>query len=261
MRIVHIDCDVSGSTSISHLVRSGHVLTYRCPTFKDAEGVLWGLVRGAIQGDMVILDTLTALAGVARQDIVLEPSMAKQTPIWDNRDKIKADRDTYYKTGDVVNRLLRPLRELTIPSIFVAHERSTRGMESRSDPLTGTDKIIPNLQREINDNVFSFADGIVRLFPSPTPFEWEGQHVAAGTRLLLLTATSDSTAGVRVPGDKPPAPPFMIVPEHDPYAFARFIHAIGDEIPHNLMIYGPPKIGKTTFLSGAVYLTPQGALA
>jgi hypothetical protein len=253
--ICHIDCDVSGSTSIAHLVRSGHVLTFRCPTFKDAEGVMWGLHRGAIKADLVVLDTLTALAGVARQDLVMEPSQTKQFPIWDNREKLVADRQHYYKTADVINRLLRPLRELPMPSVFIAHERSTRGMESRVDPLSGTDKFIPNLQREINDNIFSFADGIVRLFPSSTPFEWQGAHVPTGTRILLLSATSDSAAGVRVPADKPPAPPIMVVPENDPYSFVRFIEAVGGEIPHNLVVYGPPKIGKTTWVAGAAYLT------
>jgi hypothetical protein len=211
-------------------------------------------MRGTIKADMVVLDTLTANAGVARQDLVMEPKQTAMYPIWDNRDKLVADKQTYYKTADVVGRLTRPLRELKIPSVFIAHERSTRGMESRVDPLTGTDKFIPNLQREINSDLFSYADAIVRLFPSSVPFEWNGQHVPAGTRLLLLSPTSDSAAGVRVPGDKPPAPPIMVVPEHDPYSYARFIQAIGGEIPHNTVLYGPPKIGKTTFIAGAVYL-------
>jgi len=183
----------------------------------------------------------------------MEPSATKLHPIWDNREQLVAQKQHYYKTADVVNRLLRPLRELSIPSIFVAHERSTRGMESRNDPMSGIDKFVPNLQREINDNVFAFADGIVRLYPHMMPFDLNGVAYPSGTRVLLLSATSDSAAGVRVPGDLPPPPPLMVVHEADPYAFARFVQAVGG-LPHNLVIYGPPKIGKTTFLAGATLL-------
>jgi hypothetical protein len=254
MRICHIDADIRGSATISHLVRQGLVQTFPCPTFKDAEGVMWGLNRGQIKADMVVLDTLTALAGVARQDIVMEPSQTKQFPIWDNRERLVAQKQDYYKTADVINRLLRPLRELPIPSIFVCHERSTRGMESRQDPLSGSDKFIPNLQREINDNLFAFADAIVRLYPTTYPFEYMGQPVPAGTRILVLSATGDSAAGVRVPADKPPAPPIMVIPDNDPYSFPRFVEAVGGSIPHNTVIYGPPKIGKTRLVGTAVHL-------
>jgi hypothetical protein len=258
-KICHIDADVTGSKTVSHLVREGHIDTYSCPSFRDCEAVMWGLNRGQIQADIVVLDTITAVAQVARQDIVMDPAqMGKQYPIWDNRERLVAQKQDYYKTADVVNRLLRPLRELYrdkgIASIFIAHERSTRGMESRTDPLSGGDKIIPNLQREINDNLFAYADAIVRLYPAAYPFEYNGQMVPQGTRLLLLAATGDSSVGVRVPADKPPAPPFMIVAENDPYAFVRFIQAIGNDMPANTLIYGPPKIGKTQFVGGAIYL-------
>lgn len=228
-------------------MRAGYVETYPCRTFKEAEGVMWALHRGQIKADMIVLDSLTGVVEKARQDLVMDPSQSKSSPIWDNREKLLPGRQEYYKTADIIKRLLRPIVELPIPSVFVCHERS------RTDPLSSVDKYVPNLQREINENLFSFADAIVRLYPAPYPFEWAGQAVSAGTRLLLLSPSGDAAAGVRVAGDRPAPPPILVVPEGDPYSFGRFVEVVG-AIPHNTVLYGPPKIGKTRFVSTAVYL-------
>jgi replication-associated recombination protein RarA len=36
-------------------------------------------------------------------------------------------------------------------------------------------------------------------------------------------------------------------------SFGQFVAAVGG-IPHNTILYGPPKIGKTTFVGSAAYL-------
>ena len=245
MKIVWLDADISGTTTIQNYIASGQVQAFRCPSFRDCEAAMWALYRKQITADMVVLDTVDAVANVARQDLVMEPSQTRALPIWDNREKLVAGRPDYYKTADVVNRLTRPLRELGIPVVFVCHERG------RTDPMSNAEKYVPNLQREILSNLFSFADAIVRLYPSPYPFDYGGQNIPTGTRLLLLSATGDSAAGVRVPQDKPPAPPFIVVGENDPYSFGRFVQAIGGVVPNVTVLYGPPKIGKTRFVATA----------
>jgi hypothetical protein len=244
---IHLDCDVTGSASISDLIPDP-IRSYSCPNVQTAENVLWEVVKGRLPAQFVMLDTITGFTQRGLQDLVSESSDG----IWKNRKKFKAERDHYGWLGDVANRFTGILREFSGYSIILAHERSTEGLASREDPLSGGDKMTPDLQRKILTNLLTFADAIVRLYPSPVPVQMDGVVYPAGTRLLALTATESHTAGVRVPMSRP-IPSMMIVHEGDPYAFARFVQILG-YIPHNTVIYGPPKIGKTIFAAGITKL-------
>lgn len=250
MVICHLDCDLTGSASVSHLVQSGHVISYPVPDFTTAEQIVKALSEGRIPCDMVVLDTATALADAAMMHILVDPSKAKGgwEPWWDKRKALKGSWDDYGTAGRVWGNLLFGLRRLPIPNIIVAHEAE------KDDPLGGAKAVAPNLQKKINDALYAHADGILRLFQASTAFQWNGAMVPPNTRILQLARTADAACGVRVPPTRQ-VPPILIEP-----TFQQFVEVIG-YVPHSLVIYGPPKVGKTTFVASAAYLTPGATYA
>lgn len=258
MKAVFIDTDVSGTSSISHLIESGHVESFSCGNLKAAEGVIQSIRRGQIHADIVFLDTITGVTARTRQMILYD--FTSGASVWDKRKQLRADWDTYRDTSDLTNYLATMLMmlwdERKIPHVIVAHEKHTSKMASRVDPISGGDRYVPNLQDGINQHLYAFTDAIVRLTYAPLPFIVDGQSYPQNTRILIMSPlgdpTGNSSAGVRVtPGVS--CPSFLVVPENDPYAYRRFVQAMG-RVPASMLLYGPQKIGKTTFLSGAAYL-------
>ena len=268
MKVIHRDCDRDGKDSISSLVAAGYVDSYQTPDHKAVEGVLLAVKNKRIVGDVVIIDTINGLVSTINQGLVYGKN---EGSVWDNRAKLQADWDTYRNTQNLTNYLNMigvNLGMMGIPVIWIAHERNTKERESLTDPLAGglgDDKFTANLQKGINEFLNAFCGAIIRLTYSTVPFQYEGQAHPRGTRILVLNPTRDSSVGTRVdgtwlvpdnPSPKPPLPSFMPVAERDPYAFYRFVQLFG-KIPASTLLYGAPKVGKTTFAAGAIYV-PKG---
>jgi hypothetical protein len=246
VKLIHIDADRTGSSSIRHLIPQW-VETYSCPTLDAVAQVISKIEKGQIRGDILALDTLTRLTADTREDIVIDPAKVDIANLWKQRAGLKSSRDDYYSTMSLINRILRAIYNLPMPSILLAHERM------RTDPLTGLEKFVPDLQDAINATVFTSADFIARLAPwNGPPFEYGGGKVESGMRLLYTSATGNSSAGGRSTPDHP-LPPFLVGWQPFTPTFGDLINTLG-YVPHNTIIYGPPKIGKTTLAGSVVYL-------
>ena len=257
MKLCHIDADVNGVISIEHLVPDW-VQTFSCLNYKEVESVVHAVRSGRLKCDMVVLDTITGLTTRLRQDLVYDPvGVGAGSPLWDKRKELKANWDHFRATSDLTNRITMLFmilnRDLGIPCVVIAHEKHTKDSESRSDPMSGDDKFIPNLQAGINECLYAYADAIVRLSPATKPVVGLDPR---GTRILTLRPTTESSAGIRVRGDLPQPPEYIVVPDNDPQSFKQFVTIIG-RIPKLMLLYGPPKVGKTVFISGACYFAPQ----
>jgi hypothetical protein len=268
MKLIHLDCDREGKASIESLVQAGYVDSYQTPDHKSVEGVLLAVKAKRIVGDIVVIDTINGLVSTINQGLVFQ---GNEGNVWDNRKKLVSDWDTYRNTQNLTNYLNMigvNLGMMGIPVIWIAHERNTKEQESRTDPLSGglgDDKYTANLQKGINEFLNAFCGAIIRLTYSTVPFTYEGVAYPRGTRTLVLNPTRDSSVGTRVDGEwlipnktepKPPLPPFMVVGERDPYAFYRFVQLFG-RVPASTLLYGPPKVCKTSFAAGAIYV-PKG---
>lgn len=245
VKIIHIDADRTGSSSIRHLIPQW-VESYPAPSLDEAAKIVGAIVNGKIKGDMVVVDTLTRLTSDARDDIVIDPSKAKIENLWAQRAGLRSSRDDFYSTMSLINRFLRAIYNLPMPSVLIAHERV------RTDPMSGMDKFVPDLQEAINATVFTSADFIARLCAKNVDFDYQGHKVPAGTRVLVMSPTGDSSAGGRATPDHP-IPPFLIGWQPYTPTFGDLVNTLG-YMPHNTVLYGPPKIGKTTFVGSAVYL-------
>ena len=246
-KILHVDCDRgTGHRSIIDLVQDGRVDCRPCLTFEHAEGAHWAVKRGEIEmPSLYVVDTVSKLAEAKRQDTTVGPHLLAQlnagtATISSLGDAVVSSQRDYGVTGDHINRLLRNIIELPCPSIFIFHQ------SDREDPMSGLTKKTPNAQRAILNNVVADADAIVAMKMSTVPYALpDGTVAGAGTRQLLLAPTPDTAIGVR---SIRPLPPFILDP-----ILSDFAAVLGgwDYFPHNTVLYGPPKIGKTTFATGA----------
>lgn len=235
-----IDCDITGHRSVMDLVEAGTVVAYPCKTFAETENIFWHIYYGRIpMPKVLIVDTVTRLATNTRLDVVLDPALKGQKTIESLGEGAVTNKREYGITGDKIIRLLRNIYELPCISMFLAHE------SQREDPMSTVDKTTVDLQRMILSNVITATDAVVRLRPTPTPIEHNGLLWPAGSRQLLLAPTSDSAVGVRSHLE---LPPFLMNPTLD-----DFVRAIGgwQYFPHNMIVFGPPKIGKTCFATNA----------
>jgi hypothetical protein len=240
MSIALLDCD-NGYLSIKDLSDNGAVQVYSCKTFQDTENVFWAFYRGQLaKPSLVVVDTITALASKTRQDVVLDPASKGANTLWSLGEAAVASQREWGISGDLVVRLLRNIYEMDIPSIFVAHEGE------RDDPMSGISKKAPDLQKMILSSVVCNADAIVRLKLSSLPIALpDGTIAPPGTRLLLLKPTGDSAVGVRAIR---PLPEYIVNP-----TLNDFVTVLGgiEYFPHNTLLFGAPKSGKTSFACGA----------
>lgn len=235
-----IDADITGHRSVMDLIESGQLVAYPVKTFEEAENVYWAIYYGKIEmPSILLLDTINRLTTNTRLDVVLDPSLKGQKTITQLGEAGVTSKREYGIVGDKITRLLRNIMELPIPSIFLAHEGQ------RDDMMSNTDKITLDLQTMILKNVTTGMDAILRLRPTPIPIEHNGVIWPAGSRQLLLAPTNDSAVGIRTHLD---LPPFLMDPTLD-----DFVAAIGgwQYFPHTMIVFGPPKIGKTCFATNA----------
>lgn len=236
-KIVLLDADVSGHRSVIDLCQSGRVAAYPIRSLSEFEAVTWALVRKQIEADLVVVDTVTTQGARTVQDVVLPQDKAMQVGIANKLADITPSQREWGQSASGLLHFLRPLIELEIPSIMVAHERR------HEDPMSGQIKYVPNVQGRVLDYLVGNADWIVRMTTTIQPYQLaDGTVAPPGTRQLLLEPTIDSAAGGRC---YPPPPAFLLNPTLDAFAAA-----VGG-LPHFTLLYGTFKVGKTTFACGA----------
>ena len=231
----------SGSLSVDHYVRSGDVDVRRCEKFKDVESAFWEVQRGRIKPDLIAVDTLTTLATTTRHDIIVDPEQMGDASLWQHRGKLTAAQRDWGNMSDLINRLMRMIRSLPVPTVFICHEGE------REDPQYGINKLGPDLNASILRDVIAFSDALVRLSYSADAFKVGEKDYAPGTRVLRLASNATAMAKVRVPEDVPQPP--SIVP--DP-TWTSFVAALGGVMPQKTTIYGSSGSGKTRLVGSVV---------
>ena len=247
-KILHVDLDRGqGHRSVIDLARSGQIDVRPCTTFEHAEGVYWAVKRGEIEmPSLYVMDTVSKLAEIKRQDTTLGAHLQAQltagtATISSLGDAVVSSKRDYGVTGDHINRLLRYIIELPCPSMFIFHQADVE------DPMSGLMKKGPRVQNAILSNIIADADAIVAMKMSTVPYALpNGTIAAAGTRQLLLLPTPDTAVGVR---SIYALPPFILDPTLDDFAA---VLGGWENFPHNTVLIGPPKIGKTTFACNAI---------
>ena len=112
--------------------------------------------------------------------------------------------------------------------------------------MSGQDKVAPDAQGMVLSNLICNADAIIRLKRTMLPLQIGETIYPAGTRQLLI-AEGPSSVDCAIGGRAwPPLPEYILEP-----TLEKFIAAYHGTLAHNIVLYGAPKVGKTTFATGA----------
>jgi hypothetical protein len=236
-----LDCDLTGHKSVIDLVKAGTVDARPIRSFDEADALYWALYYGKIPMPTVLLiDTITGLISMTRQDVVLPPELKGQQTLTQLGDKIVTSKREYGIVGDKITRFYRNCRELPCKIVLIAHE------SQREDLMSNTEKMTISAQKMILTDITVTADAIIRLTTTTVPMSYNGVDYPAGTRQLLLAPTADSAIGIRT---HLALPPFIMRP-----TLSDLITVLGgwEYFPDTTVLYGPPKVGKTTLITGAV---------
>jgi hypothetical protein len=246
-----------GWTSVKHLVDRGQVEVYSTPTFQALQDHYNWIRSGQITGDVLALDSITDFATTVRQALVGDKA-APNGDLWGSRMQLRATQAQWGDMSDIVIRLLRMIRGLTdetmsegkiVPSrwkatVFICQDR--QGIE---DPMFpgASKKRGPDLNAMLLRDVVQYADIIGRLSIAPTMGELPGAGVLdeptvypKDTRILRLRPTDEIVAGAR-------AWEGIQIPEQLPNpTLDKLFDIYKGDLPPSILIYGPPKVGKTT---------------
>jgi hypothetical protein len=235
------DCDLTGHKSIIDLCENGTVAAYPIKSFEEADALFWQIYYGKIpMPSVLVVDTVTKLIEFTKQDVVLDPSKKGERTLVQLGEELVTSKREYGIIGDKIIRFLRNVIELPCPVVLVFHEATSE------DLMSNTEKKTLSAQAMVKNSVIAGADAIVRLTTSALPITENGILYPAGSRQLLLAPTVDSAVGIRT---HLKLPPYLMNP-----TLGSFVEAIGGwkYFPHFMVLYGPPKLGKTTFIHGAV---------
>lgn len=234
-----------GATSIRHLEKAGTVEVVETPTLDDVEKVFWQLRRKERTCDVLVLDTLDALATTNRHEYVRKEAGVPATTtdgairkIWD---KQLDGRRMWQRASDPMIMLLRQLRSLSsgpdgILTVFCCHQRM------REDENDKAMKGGPGVNPMLLGDIMPFSDDVFRLRALVRPAVANGkQTYPKGTHLLYMATSEDLMTKIRIG-------PGIDYPEElaDPNLF-EVERIMGDFFPRRLTVFGAYGAGKTTF--------------
>jgi hypothetical protein len=232
-----------GATSVRHLINAGHVIVEDAPTLDAVEKVYWKLHRGQIECDVVVIDTVTALATTTRHDFVRIESKVASTVTDGAISRIWATqvdgRRMWQRASDPLIMLLRQFRSLSSGpdgklTIFCCHERTREDESDRA--MKGGPAVNPMLLAD----VIPFSDDVFRLRALVRPTAVLGKQHPKGTRLLFMATSEDLMTKIRIGQwikyDDELAEPDLF----------RLEQVMQEFFPRRLTIFGNPGSGKTT---------------
>lgn len=251
MKIKLLDTE-NGRTSVANLIRAGYVEAVYTPTFQALETEVNKLIASKDRDFMLVIDTVTTTATKTRQDLTVDPKDVDGKSIWDLRFKLQSDQKQWNQTTDSLLRLFGRIRSSNIPCVLIAHENE------REDPSTGLDKFGPAFNPALRDGVFAMCDVIARYSRSNAEVKIGDTVFPRGTRVLRMEGNDSAIAGYRNPDPDTFDVPEVVFPKKpgakEGVTLQQLATIFGGELPHGegvapfIVIYGPPKIGKTTMV-------------
>jgi hypothetical protein len=244
-RTLLIDTEGS-STSVRHLIKPddmGSVILRECEALADVEKVYWEVHRGEIECDVVVIDTLDALATTNRHQYVRIESGVPSTTTVGAIDKIWGKqldgRRMWQRASDPLIMLCRQFRSLSAGpngklTIFLMHEKKAE------DEADKTIKGGPGANPMLLSDVMAFSDDVFRIRALVRPTAINGKNYQKGDRVLRMATSEDLRTKIRI-GRWIKYDDDLV----DPDLFK--IQTIMQEFfPRRLCVFGPWGAGKTS---------------
>jgi hypothetical protein len=204
-------------------------------SFQKLQDTLWAIRSKKIAADIVVIDTLTELAQIVRQDAII-PNMPDGYDMWSNRAKLGGEQSHWGQMTNLLTMAMRLFRNMGILLIINAHQDETEELE-------GAKKIGPAANPALRTALRGPTDIIARLSIETVEREVDGIKYPAGTRALRLGATGRYLTKVRADwGQKYPA---TLMNPTVPKLQELFPEA------RTIVVYGDPGAGKTILACSA----------
>jgi hypothetical protein len=243
-----LDADLGGSESVQDLIETERIVEIPLPSFVAFEKAAVQLCRTVTKDDVVVVDTLSALANTTRGDLRLGPEEPED--LWSKRSLFfGADKNYLTQYEATEKMIMRHLKNLKTRChiITIVHE------DEQVDPISMTKKRAPQLNQAFFGSLMASASDVFRLsmlFEDVKNSQGNVVH-KAGTRVLYLQSAEGPDGHIakhRTSREVAETIPKGIV---DP-TMPKLMKTL-QKNPRWLVIYGPPGIGKTTFACSQAY--------
>lgn len=236
--IYYLDADGRGYEAVEHLVQAKLITVFPCQSFPDFEDACLKLIPKVGPDDLIILDTISALANTTRGDFKLGTDITAN--IWDKRDKWFGDKTgqlNYEAAQQMIMRRLRNFEARSARMIIISHERE------QLNEFTGMKSRGPDLNPGFFGTLFPFASDMFRLgvMMANEMAEDGTVKIAAGTRVLYLKMSEEQICKARVAIEVAQKLPNGIL-----NPTLTKLYGVLNKKPSKLVLYGPPGAGKTT---------------
>lgn len=248
-----------GSLSVRHLIRNhwkkenglrtatvynpeGLVDVEEAPLLADVDAALWRLRSepGSPKGypdryDVVVLDTITALAMQHRHTVIFERTGIRENAIISNLLKLGSEQRDWGTATDNMMMVLRQYRSLPCVTIFTAHE------SIKEDETTKETKIGPAVNKQLLGDLLNFTDDAFRLSAVMKPTTYEDKIYPARTRFLRMAQSDQHFTKIRIGvGMHHPE----LLPDPDLWKVRT---VLGPFFANRFLIFGSAGAGKTSF--------------
>jgi hypothetical protein len=221
----------------------GHVTIEHTPDLKTLEDAYWRIKRGQYDPmpQVVVIDTLTALAGIHRHNVIFKRTgitLSETNRIVDKMMQLGSSQADWGTASDNLIMILRQFRGLPIVTIFNCHERLREDESNNKEKRLG-----PALNAMLLSDVLDFTDAGFRLSTIDTKTSVEGKFFEKGTRFLRMMQSENHYTKIRVAPGQP-------IPEllPDPSLW-KVKDVMKDFFPNRFVIFGTRGAGKTRFAS------------
>jgi hypothetical protein len=219
----------------------GHVTIEHTPDLKTLEDAYWRIKRGQYDPmpQVVVIDTLTALAGTHRHNVIFKRTgitLSETNRVVDKMMQLGSSQADWGTASDNLIMILRQFRGLPIVTIFNCHERLREDESNNKEKKLG-----PALNAMLLSDVLDFTDAGFRLSTIDTKTSVEGKFFEKGTRFLRMTQSENHFTKIRVAPGQP-------IPEllPDPSLW-KVKDVMKDFFPNRFVIFGTRGAGKTRF--------------
>lgn len=230
----------------TELVRNpeAFVTVEHCETFGQVQAAYWRIMRKQYDPmpDVVVFDSITAVASSHRRTVVLESLVRSSKGVF-KPDNIKdsdlidlvPDRREWGITNSNLITILWPIRRLPQLTIFTAHEKMNE------DSVTTVKTIGPAVSPQLLSDILDFTDDAFRITSSKKSEKIDGKEYPKGTRVVRIGESEEHATKIRVSRHLK-RPDILINP-----SLWTVRKTLKDFMPDHMVIFGPRGAGKTTF--------------
>lgn len=245
--IYYYDADGNGVDSIADVLQAKPKEITHIPirTYEEFDAHVSTIVHKVTSDDLVIVDTLNSLANTTRGDAKLGTDPTEN--LWARREKILGDKNyltVYELAGQLILRRLKNLGKCGQGARIIVTCHEAEKLDDTTVPPTK--KRGPDVNPALLGALMGSSSDVFRLRSLDDPITNDKGEIIlpVDTRLLELRRSDEIMAKYHVPLSRVPS-----IKRALPNPTLPMLYKHLGKKPTWLTIYGPPGVGKSTFVT------------